>query len=245
MLRTELASQGAAPKIARPVPLRESVFEALLELILTGHLKPGQHLAESELAGLLGVSRQPIREALQLLSGEGWVDLHPGHGAFVHAPTVEEADQLLAVRTLLETESAKLAARHSTPDGVQRLRALCARGLAAVEADDVDASVAINSELHAAITELSGNKVLAELASQVSRRVRWYHTPVARKRGRDSWREHTELVDAIAAADEDRAAEIMRKHTEHTRSSYLEQREAEPIEAAPEPTRRRRPRSPK
>jgi DNA-binding GntR family transcriptional regulator len=114
-----------------------------------------------------------------------------------------------------------------------------------VDADDVDASVAINSELHAAITELSGNKVLAELAAQVSRRVRWYHTPVARKRGRDSWREHTELVDAIAAADEDRAAEIMRKHTEHTRDSYLEQREAEPIESAPEPTRRRRPRSPR
>ncbi|MFC0556746.1 GntR family transcriptional regulator [Planotetraspora thailandica] len=245
MLRSELANQGAAPKIARPVPLRESVFEALLELILTGHLKPGQHLAESELAGLLGVSRQPIREALQLLSGEGWVDLHPGHGAFVHSPTVQEADQLLAVRTLLETESAKLAARHATSEGVQRLRALCARGLAAMEADDVDESVAVNSELHAAVTELSGNKVLTELAAQVARRVRWYHTPVARKRGRASWMEHTELVDAIAAGDEERAADVMRKHTEHTRQSYLEQRESEPVEAAPEPMRRRRPRSPK
>ncbi|MDH2428162.1 GntR family transcriptional regulator [Sphaerisporangium sp. TRM90804] len=243
MLRSELASQGAAPKIARPVPLRESVFEALLELIVTGHLRPGQHLAESELAELLGVSRQPIREALQLLSGEGWVDLYPGQGAFVHAPTVEEADQLLAVRALLETESARLAARHRDDEGVKRLRALCDEGHAAVEADDVDGAVAANSELHALVTALSGNKVLAELAAQVSRRVRWYHTPVARRRGHASWEEHKALIEAIAARDEDRAAQIMRDHTEHTRRSYLEQRAAEPVESVPQPTRRRRPRS--
>ncbi|GAA3807732.1 GntR family transcriptional regulator [Sphaerisporangium flaviroseum] len=243
MLRSDLAIQGAAPKIARPVPLRESVFEALLELIVTGHLRPGQHLAESELAELLGVSRQPIREALQLLSGEGWVDLHPGQGAFVHAPTVEEADQLLAVRALLEAESARLAARHADDEGVRQLQALCDRGFAAVEADDVDAAVTANSELHALVTALSGNKVLAELAAQVSRRVRWYHTPVARRRGAASWEEHRALIEAIAAGNEDRAAQIMRDHTEHTRHSYLEQRAAEPVESAPQPTRRRRPRS--
>ncbi|MGS2641771.1 FCD domain-containing protein [Streptosporangium sp. LJ11] len=245
MVRSELANSGAAPKIPRPTTLRESVFEAILELIVNGSLSPGQHLAESELAELLGVSRQPVREALQMLSGEGWVDLRPGHGAFVHAPTVQEADQLLAVRALLETESARLAALNSDAAGVARLREVCARGLRALEADDIDTSVAANSELHALVTELSGNAVLAELASQVSRRVRWYHTPVARQRGRDSWEEHDQLINAIEARDEIRAAEIMRDHTEHTRSSYLEQRASEPVEPEePAPaTRRRRPRS--
>ncbi|GAA2913549.1 GntR family transcriptional regulator [Streptosporangium fragile] len=243
MVRSELANSGAAPKIQRPTTLRESVFEAILELIVNGSLSPGQHLAESELADLLGVSRQPVREALQMLSGEGWVDLRPGHGAFVHAPTVEEADQLLAVRALLETESARLAALNSDAAGVARLREVCSRGLRALEADDVDASVAANSELHALVTELSGNKVLAELASQVSRRVRWYHTPVARQRGRASWEEHALLIDAIEARDEARAAEIMREHTEHTRASYLEQRAAEPVEPPAPVARRRRPRT--
>ncbi|MET8160729.1 GntR family transcriptional regulator [Sphaerisporangium sp. NPDC005289] len=114
--RPDPPSKPAAAKIARPVPLRESVFEALLELIISGSLRPGRHLAESELAEMLGVSRQPIREALQLLSGEGWVDLFPGHGAFVHALTAKEADQLLAVRTLLEAEAARLAARNHTEE---------------------------------------------------------------------------------------------------------------------------------
>jgi DNA-binding GntR family transcriptional regulator len=245
MLLSDQAGQAAATKIPRPATLRESVIEAIQELIVSGQLKPGQHLVESELAELLGVSRQPVREALQQLSGEGWVDLHPGQGAFVHVPTVEEADQLLAVRALLETESARLAALHAGEDGVRRLRALCARGIAAVKSDDVEAAVATNSELHALVTALSGNQVLAELASQVARRVRWYHTPVARRRGMDSWQEHTALIDAIEAGDEDRAAHIMREHTEHTRASYMDQRGSRPVEPAPKPkpVRRRRPRT--
>ncbi|MGW0807449.1 GntR family transcriptional regulator [Nonomuraea sp. NPDC002799] len=242
MLLSDQAGQAAAAKIPRPATLRESVIEAIQDLIVSGQLRPGQHLVESELAGLLGVSRQPVREALQQLSGEGWVDLHPGQGAFVHVPTLEEADQLLAVRALLETESARLAAQHADESGVSRLRELCARGIAAVRSDDVDGAVATNSELHALVTALSGNKVLAELASQVARRVRWYHTPVARQRGMASWEEHTALIDAIEAGDESRAAKIMREHTEHTRASYMEQRAGEPAEPAPKPVRRRRPR---
>ncbi|MFI6709269.1 GntR family transcriptional regulator [Nonomuraea sp. NPDC050478] len=244
MLLSDQAGRAAAPKIPRPATLRESVIEAIQELIVSGQLKPGQHLVESELAELLGVSRQPVREALQQLSGEGWVDLHPGQGAFVHIPTMEEADQLLAVRALLETESARLAARHAGEEGVARLRALCRRGIEAVQSDDVDGAVATNSELHALVTELSGNKVLSELASQVARRVRWYHTPVARQRGMASWEEHTALIDAIERGDQERAAHIMREHTEHTRASYMEQRESDPVEPAPKPVRRRRPRTP-
>ncbi|GAA4045317.1 GntR family transcriptional regulator [Nonomuraea soli] len=230
-------------KIPRPATLRESVIEAIQELIVSGQLKPGQHLVESELAELLGVSRQPVREALQQLSGEGWVDLHPGQGAFVHVPTLQEADQLLAVRALLETESARLAALNASPEGVQELRDLCLRGRAAVEADDVEAAVATNSALHAQVVLQSGNKVLAELAAQVARRVRWYHTPVARQRGMTSWDEHQALIAAIEAGDADRAAHIMREHTEHTRSSYMEQRAGEPVEPVQKPVRRRRPRS--
>lgn len=208
------------PRLRRPAPLREGVYETLLELIITRALQPGQHLVESELAGRLGISRQPVREALQRLSTEGWVDLRPAHGAFVHVPTEEEADQLLAVRALLEAESARLAAANATPATVRELRDLCERGTKALAEDDVDEVVAANAELHAAIVELAGNKVLAELAAQVDRRVRWYYTPVARQRGPRSWVEHEALINALAAGDGERAAQIMRDHTEQTRRSY-------------------------
>ncbi|RNG28329.1 GntR family transcriptional regulator [Streptomyces botrytidirepellens] len=214
--------QGAVPRLERPGPLRERVYEALLELITTRALRPGQHLVESELASQLGVSRQPVREALQRLNTEGWVDLRPAQGAFVHEPTEEEADQLLTVRTLLEAEAARLAAAGAGPEGVAALEEVCATGERAVLDDDVDGAVAANAEFHATVMALAGNAVLAGLAAQVHRRVRWYYTPVARQRGKQSWTEHRELIAAIAERDERRATEIMRAHTEHTRRSYHE-----------------------
>lgn len=224
----------ATPRIARPVPLRESAYEAILEMIVNRTLKPGQHLVENELAAMLGVSRQPVREALQWLNNDGWVELRPGHGAFVHEPTVEEADQLLAVRSLLEAESARLAALRATEADVEQLREIHRRGVEAVESEDVPAVVAANAEFHAAIMQLTRNKVLMELAGQVDRRVQWYYTPVARHRGAQSWKEHDALIEAIAGQDADRAASVMRSHTEQTRRSYLEQQESgrSPGEAA-------------
>ncbi|MBO7936264.1 MULTISPECIES: GntR family transcriptional regulator [Streptomyces] len=219
MLSTGLP-QGAVPKLERPGPLRDRVYEALLELITTRALRPGQHLVESELAGHLGVSRQPVREALQRLNTEGWVDLRPAQGAFVHEPTEEEADQLLTVRTLLEAEAARLAAAHADQAGITALEEILALGMRAAEDDDVDAAVALNARFHARVMELAGNAVLAELAAQVDRRVRWYYTPVARRRGRQSWIEHRDLIAAIADHDEARATRLMREHTEHTRRSY-------------------------
>ncbi|GAA2303670.1 GntR family transcriptional regulator [Streptomyces violaceusniger] len=212
--------QGAVPKLERPGPLRERVYEALLELITTRALRPGQHLVESELAGHLGVSRQPVREALQRLNTEGWVDLRPAQGAFVHEPTEDEADQLLTVRTLLEAEAARLAAAGADEAGVAALEDLCAKGERAVLDDDVDGAVAANAEFHAKVMELAGNAVLSELAAQVDRRVRWYYTPVARQRGKQSWIEHRELIAAITAGDEHGATSVMRAHTEHTRRTY-------------------------
>ncbi|MFJ9025113.1 GntR family transcriptional regulator [Streptomyces sp. NPDC102259] len=219
MLSTGLP-QGAVPKLERPGPLRDRVYEALLELITTRALQPGQHLVESELATHLGVSRQPVREALQRLNTEGWVDLRPAQGAFVHEPTEDEADQLLTVRTLLEAEAARLAAAHADKAGIEALDEILAQGMLAVARDDVDKAVALNARFHAKVIELAGNTVLAELAAQVDRRVRWYYTPIARQRGHKSWIEHRDLIAAIAAHDEQLATRLMREHTEHTRRSY-------------------------
>lgn len=214
------ATGQSARQIARPVPLRQSVYEAILDMIVERSLQPGQHLVENELAVMLGVSRQPVREALQWLKNDGWVELRPGFGAFVHAPTVEEADQLLAVRTMLETESARLAALNATDADLARLRELYAQGMIALESDDLNSLVEANASLHAAISRSSGNQVLVELSAQVDRRVRWYYAPVARHRGRQSWVEHEQLIEAISTHDPEKATEIMRFHTEQTRRAY-------------------------
>ena len=206
--------------VARPVPLRQSVYEALVELVVGGRLGPGEHLVETELARLLGVSRQPVREALHRLEAEGWVDLRPNQGAFVHVPTDHEVDELLDVRELLEVQTARLAARSASRAAVARLLDIWHEGENAVASGDTESIVAANNRFHAELARVAGNAVLADLAGIVSRRVRWYYRQVAPLRGHDSWAEHAELIDAVAAGDEERAAEVALKHTERTRSAY-------------------------
>ncbi|MEU0186699.1 GntR family transcriptional regulator [Streptomyces sp. NPDC006207] len=212
----EALTAAATRRVARPAPLRQAVYDALIELIINGSLTPGQHLVEAELAEHLGVSRQPVREALQRLQTDGWVDLRPAQGAFVHSPTQEEAAQLLGVRSVLETYSARLAAENAKPEDVERLWELQKEGVEALAGGDVERLVTANTALHSFITSIAANAVLAELISQVSRKVRWYYTPIAKPRGKDAWNEHAQLIKAIAKGDGDRAGEIMRKHTERT-----------------------------
>ncbi len=206
--------------LQRPVPLRQSVYDALIDLIVGGDLPPGQHMVETDLARQLGVSRQPIREALHRMEAEGWVDLRPSQGAFVHVPTDLEVDELLDVRALLEAETARLAAGRSTPEAIARLREICGEGEAATEADDFGRAVAANDAFHAEIAGIAGNSVLAELADIIGRRVQWYYRVVAPTRGHASWAEHDELIDAIEASDGERAQLLARKHTERTRNAY-------------------------
>ena len=204
---------------------RKVAGQVLVEMIITRELQPGQHLIETELAVQLGVSRQPVREALQRLQSEGWVDLRRALGAFVHVPTDAEADELLAVRTLLEAESARLAARRATPVQVDHLWELQRTGEKALADNDEEGLVSANDALHAYLVSMSGNSVLANLIASVARRVRWYYRPIALTRGKDAWDEHAELVMAIAGRSSRRAGDLMRRHTERTREIYHKRRQ--------------------
>jgi DNA-binding GntR family transcriptional regulator len=206
--------------LEKTVPLRQQAYEALEELIIYGSLTPGQHLVESDLAKRLGVSRIPVREALQLLQSNGWVELRPRQGAFVHRPTDDEVDEVFGVRTLLEVESARLAAHNATEPGVRQLRKTLKSGATALAGGDERELVRLNSAFHAQVTAMAGNRVLAEIIGRLDKRIRWYFARVARSRGASSWKEHADLVEALAAGDARRAAETMRTHAELTRSAY-------------------------
>jgi DNA-binding GntR family transcriptional regulator len=211
--------------LEKTAPLRQQVYETLEELIIFGLLTPGQHLVEADLAKRLGVSRIPVREALQLLHSNGWVELRQRQGAFVHRPTLEEVDEVFTVRTLLEVESARIAAANVTKESVRKLRRTTKAGAKALATGDEEALVRLNSEFHAQITALAGNRVLAEMIGRLDKRIRWYFASVARTRGEDSWKEHDELINALEAGDSQRAAQTMRKHAELTRDAFHLQRE--------------------
>jgi DNA-binding GntR family transcriptional regulator len=208
------------PAVVRAGPLRTHVLETLRELVIVRTLQPGQHLVEADLAERLEVSRGPVREALQALHAEGWVDLLPGRGAFVHAPGPSEADEVFQVRAALESEAARLAADRVDAADVAELRAICVRGRAAVAAGDEPVVVMQNSLLHRQVAGLSGVQLLSGYIATLDRRVRWFYRPLVRSRGTASWDEHDLLIEALEAHDGAKAAEVMRRHSEETRRAY-------------------------
>lgn len=213
------AGSANAEKLTQ-IPLRDQVRERLESLIIDGTYAPGQHLVETELAARLGVSRGPIREALQELKLRGWVEMRPRQGSFVRRPSLEEVDQFFHVRTLLETEVASLAAGRLTPDAVDAMRWEIAAAKQAMEAGDERRLIEATTIFHGYIHRLAGNTVLQELIEQLDKRLRWYFAPLAMERPADAWHEHEELVAALAEGDRARAAALMRSHTEAIRESY-------------------------
>jgi DNA-binding GntR family transcriptional regulator len=221
----------------RPSPLRDRVYETLEELIIYGALAPGEHLVEAEIAKQLGVSRIPVREGLQLLARDGWIDLRPRQGAFVHQPGVREVDDVFTVRTLLEVESTRLAAGKATADSIRALREIQQTGSQSLAGGDERELVMLNSQFHALITRMGENQVLAELIARLDKRIRWFFAPVVKSRGSSSWKEHLEIVEALAAGDPDLASEAMRTHAERTRNAYF-QEEGQSPPAADSPSLR-------
>jgi DNA-binding GntR family transcriptional regulator len=214
-------AQDSVRSLKGPVPLRDRVYETLEELVIYRSLAPGQHLVEADIAKRLGVSRIPVREAFQLLARDGWIDLRPHQGAFVHQPTSREVDDVFSVRTLLEVEATRLAASKATHDSIPALRKILRTGRELLARSDERALVMLNSQFHAHITQMGENEVLAGLIARLDKRIRWYFARVVMSRGSNSWREHAEIVEAVAARDPDRASEAMRRHAERTRSAYF------------------------
>lgn len=202
-------------------PLRSLVLDELRRLVVTGELPPGTRLVEDRLAEQLGVSRNPVREALQVLVAEGFVTVTPRRGAFVAQITPEQAEELFDVRTALEQLAARTAARRATDADVSRLREVLDRAKRATEAGDLDLLAALNTEFHSLVVEVGRNDYLALLLAPLARRVQWVFRAGAGRRGPHSWSEHEGLLAAIAAHDEDRAAGLAVAHVAAARASYL------------------------
>jgi DNA-binding GntR family transcriptional regulator len=210
-------------RIEQTPALRQRVYDRLEALIINRTLKPGSRLVEGELATRLGVSRGPIREALQMLERDGWVELQAHHGAFVHTPTEKEVDDFYALRRVLEVESAKTAARAITPDGAKRLRASLksARELLARGENPLTVSYADPNRvtLHEEIVELGGNVALKNVLTLLTKRNVWYAVP-SRVTRETAWDEHAAIVEAICDGNEEKAMDLMGRHLDHARIEF-------------------------
>jgi DNA-binding GntR family transcriptional regulator len=197
-----------------------TIVEALTRAIVEHRLQPGTKLAEQKLADHFGVSRTLVRQALFQLSQKHIVKLEPARGAFVAAPTPEEARQVFQVRRLLEAEMVREFLRTMTPARLKALREHVAQEKAAMQNDDVTERQQLLGDFHVRIAELADNAVLAQILRDLVSR----SSLITLMYQRDSFtahsqEEHVELVKALAARDEKRAVKLMDDHLRHVEAS--------------------------
>jgi phosphonate utilization transcriptional regulator len=211
------------------------VQDELERMILDGRLAPGEPLREVALAAQLGVSRGPIREAFRGLEEKRLVRVVKNCGVHVRTLSLDEADQIYAVRIALEALIGCLLATAITGAGLAELRSIVERMAAAAGSADVDAYTGLNLELHDRMAALTGNAKLHEaygrLVGELSlfRRQAYIHN---KRTMLLSLREHRAIVRAVAARDAELAAELLRRHAEDSRK-----RMHAALEHAPAPIR--------
>lgn len=201
--------------------LRDQVLAELRRRIVDGDYAQGERLTENRLADDFGVSRNPVREALRVVETEGFVEILPRRGAVVATLDETAIKDLFAVREQLETLAAGLAAERATAEDVARLRQLLDDASAATEAEDFDRVAELNSALHLAVIEISGNRWLASLSAAMYHHVHWVFRLGAAQRAPHSWKEHIRVVDAIAAGDREAATAAARDHVEAAATAAL------------------------
>jgi len=192
-----------------PAPsLTDRAYAEIEEMIVTLRLAPGSAVSESELSGLLGIGRTPIREALQRLAREHLVAIFPRRGIFVTDINVTSQLRLLEVRRELERLIAKSAARRATAEERERFRALAAAFESAAKANDGVTFMRIDRGFNILCSAAAHNEFAANAMSlmhSLSRRFWYLHY----KRAADmplTAKLHADIARAIAAGDEERAA---------------------------------------
>jgi DNA-binding GntR family transcriptional regulator len=209
--RKNVAHLGRAADIVR---------EALREAILSGDLAPGTRLREEDIARQFGVSRTPVREALQQLRSDELVELHPNLGATVIRLSIEDTLAIYLVRESLEGLSARLAALRATPDDHMLLYRIIEEMETAIESQAKPGELSIlNLRFHAELRRIANNRYLDRFLGQVEHAVhRFGETTFAYPGRRDaSVAEHRAIVDAIAQGDPERAEELAVKHMREAR----------------------------
>jgi DNA-binding GntR family transcriptional regulator len=189
----------------------KDLHEMILDAIDNGVYRPGARLLETELAETFKVSRTPVREALRRLESQGVVTHEARKGAVVASLDYNQVGELYIVREAMEALAARLAARHASVAEIQMLYDM-------IEVDEArtvpEEMAAANKRFHRQLHLASHNRYLNQTLDPIRRSLALLSgtTFAAAERPEDSNREHRNIVDAIAARNEDAASDAAQQH---------------------------------
>jgi DNA-binding GntR family transcriptional regulator len=206
-----------------PRLLSEIAYERIKDAIRNSDLEPGQPLSETKLSKLLGISRTPVREAIQQLAQEGLVHIIPGRAVTVASLSVQEVLNAVHIRAILEPEVVRLAAASMTAEGLERLWLALHEMEEAIEDEDRTTWAKADTRFHEILSAACPNKLLGDMAIQVRDRVSYLSadSQTSHDRMLACTNEHRQIVEAIAAGDPQAAEGAMREHIDKLRESFF------------------------
>jgi DNA-binding GntR family transcriptional regulator len=211
----------------KPESVQEQAANRLRQAILNRDLLIGERLIEADLAERLGVSRGPIREALQRLSAEGLVDHIPRVGRFVHMPTVREVQEVQELRAELESLAArKLADRAGMDDDITWIHGLeetISQMKKSLDRDDLASYFRHSRIFHETMVGLSEMETLIEFHSFLMNRASLFRqlSGGVPQRQEQALEEHIAIVEAIRNKDRELADQLTNEHTNHGTNAIL------------------------
>lgn len=204
-------------------PLRDMVFDVLMNAIMQGQLSPGERLLEVQLADEMGVSRTPVREAIRRLELEGFVVMIPRKGAYVAGLSVDDVESVYEIRTALETLAVRLAAQRMEAEDYRQLDELAEQMKATWQERNVDQWVTLDARFHELLYKFSRNERLVQMMSNIMEQLSRYRIiSLANVEVRqNSLAEHQEVIEALRRRDSEMAAVAAEHHIENTKHSLL------------------------
>lgn len=201
-------------RAAVPASLTDEVYQLLKWKILSMEFGPGALLNEQSLAESIGYGRAPVHQALHRLQYDGLVEIRPRKGVQVKTWSPAEIESLLETRTLIESQTARLAALRAQPGEVDALAKRLETGAALIEASDREGLMRLDNEFHLSIAQFARSPVLAELVGLLHQRsaLFWYLPFTSSNEYADVLAEHSTVLEAIRARDPETAANAMTSH---------------------------------
>ena len=208
--------------------LSDSAFERLRAAIIEGELPPGARINEPRISRQYGISRGPLREAIRRLAGNKLVEIRANVGARVVSLNRAQALEIYQIREALEGLACRLAAELASSEDCAGLRALLASHEARIQSDNWRQyyQEAGDWDFHYRVVQLSGNARLFNLlCEELYDLLRLYRLQSASEPERpvQAFKEHHQIVDAIAARDGELAELLMRRHISGARETLLAQ----------------------
>jgi DNA-binding GntR family transcriptional regulator len=203
--------------IEKHLTLRESILETIRDAIISGTLKPGEKVAEPELAERFGISRTPIREAFRQLESEGYLTVVPRKGAVVVSFSQRDVEEFYAIKSILEGYAARKACEKLSAKEIEKLQSINDKLRALAREGDIKHFFKVHNSFHELFVKAADNEKLTEMIANLVGRFQRLRIASLSLPGRMEFsvQEHQKIIDAFRNKDSILAENLVRSTAEY------------------------------